>query len=138
MLMPPAPIQSLAVTSESRKPNPKSTWRRSVASHVRLVSTPLTSADLMLRVVCAVNGATNTNVNPFETSVSNTAASQRNAPPASDDLKPISYPLVSSWSYESRTPCGRPGTPAATNVATPTATPLKLKPPLRNPSAYVP
>ena len=42
----------------------------------------------MLRVVCAVNGATNTNVKPFSTSVSNSAASQRSAPPASVDLKP--------------------------------------------------
>ncbi|MNC91498.1 hypothetical protein D3C83_77720 [compost metagenome] len=92
----------------------------------------------MLRVVCAVNGATKTNVKPFETSVSNSAASQRSAPPANVALSPTSKPSVSSWSYWSRTPCGKPGTPAPTSVETPIATPLKLNPPLRKPSAYVP
>jgi hypothetical protein len=69
MLMPPAPIQSLAVISVSSSPSPTSSSSRSVASHAMLASAPRISASRMFRVVCAVNGATNTNVNAFSTSV---------------------------------------------------------------------
>ena len=137
MLMPPAPTQSLAVISESRKPEPEvelETVGREPRD-ARFEAADVGRSDVPRRLRRERRDEHECEA-VLDFRVEQRGVPAQRAVRADDALKPSSKPSVSSWSYESRTPCGRPGTPAPTSVATPTATPLRLNPPLRKPSAY--
>ena len=129
MLMPPAPTQSLAVISESRKPKLDVELQalRRKPRDARFDAADVGRPDVARRLRGERRDEHEREA-VLDLRVEQRGIAAQRAVRAALDLKPSSKPSVSSWSYESRTPCGRPGTPAPTSVATPDGDAAQIEP----------